>query len=65
MAERIIKKGDFAYPNILPFKYYLDHGGHNATHVYGADTSDCEGRARMLRMFKFLRSSVPGCERRA
>ena len=71
MAEGIIKKGDFAYPNILPFKYYLDHGGHNATHVYDADTSDCdgqaaaniEGRARMLRMFKFLRNSVPGCER--
>jgi hypothetical protein len=71
MAEGILKKGDFAYPNILPFKYYLDHGGHNATHVYGADTSDCdgqtaaniEGRARMLRMFEFLRNSVPGCER--
>ena len=71
LAKGTIKKGDFAYPNILPFKYYLDHGGHNATHVYNADTSDCdgqtaaniEGRARMLRMFKFLRNSVPGCER--
>ncbi len=71
LAEGTIKKGDFAYPNIRPFKYYLDLGGHNATHVYDADTSDCEGqtaaniegRARMLRMFKFLRNSVPGCER--
>ena len=68
LAEGTIKKGDFAYPNIRPFKYYLDLGGHNATHVYDADTSDCEGqtaaniegRARMLRMFKFLRNSVPG-----
>ena len=46
-------------------------GGHNATHVYNADTSNAdgrtaaniEGRARMLRMFKLLRNSVPGCER--
>jgi hypothetical protein len=71
LAEGTIQKGDFAYPNIRPFKYYLDLGGHNATHVYDADTSDCDGqtaaniqgRARMLRMFKFLRNSVPGCER--
>ena len=47
------------------------HGGHNATHIYDADTSDADGqtraslqgRARMLRMFRFLRSSIPGCER--
>ena len=71
MEAGILQKGDFAYPNMLPFKYYLDHGGHNATHVSQADTSDApgqtranlEGRARMLRMFKFLTSSVPGCER--
>jgi len=71
MAAGILKKGDFAYPNMLPFKYYLDHGGHNGTHVYDADTSDAEGqtaanmegRARMLRMFKFVTSSIPGCER--
>lgn len=71
MAAGILHKGDFAYPNILPFKYYLDHGGHNGTHIYDADTSDAdgqtranlEGRARMLRMFKFVRRSIPGCER--
>jgi hypothetical protein len=66
-----IQKGDFAYPNMLPFKYYLDHGGHNCTHIYDSDTSDAdgqtfanlEGRQRMLRMYKFLTSSIPGCER--
>ena len=66
-----LQKGDFAYPNILPFKYYLDHGGHNGTHIYSADTSDVdgqtaanlEGRARMLRMFKFVKNSIPGGER--
>jgi hypothetical protein len=71
MQKGVLKKGDFAYLNSLPFKYYLAHGGHNATHVYDADTSDAdgqtrvnlEGRARMLRMFKFVTSSIPGCER--
>ena len=71
LAAGILQKGDFAYPNMLPFKYYLDHGGHNGTHVYEADTSDSdgqtranlEGRARMLRMFRFVTSSIPGCER--
>lgn len=71
MADGTLKKGDFAYPNMLPFKNFLDHGGHNGTHVYASDTSDAdgqtaaniEGRERMLRMFKFLRRSVPGCER--
>jgi len=70
MESGILQKGDFAYPNMLPFKYYLDHGGHNGTHIYDADTSDAdgqtranlEGRARMLRMFKFVTSSIPGCE---
>jgi hypothetical protein len=65
-----LEKGDFSYPNMLPFKYYLDHGGHNCTHVYNSDTSDAEGqtaanlegRARMLRMFQFVKSSIPGCE---
>ena len=65
-----LEKGDYSYPNMLPFKYYLDHGGHNCTHVYNADTSDAEGqtaanlegRARMLRMFQFVKSSIPGCE---
>jgi len=71
MRDGILQKGDFAYPNIEPFKYYLDHGGHNATHIYAADTSDAdgqtraniEGRARMLRMYKFVRTSIPGCEK--
>jgi len=71
MASGVLQKGDFAYANMLPFKSYLDHGGHNSTHIYAADTSDAdgqtranlEGRQRMLRMFQFLRSSIPGCER--
>ncbi len=71
MADGTIQKGDFAYPNMLPFKNFLDHGGHNGTHVYESDTSDAdgqtranlEGRKRMLRMYKFLTRSVPGCER--
>jgi hypothetical protein len=71
MQDGRLQKGDFAYPNMLPFKYYLDQGGHNATHVYHSDTStadgqtqaNIEGRERMLRMFKFLTSSIPGCER--
>ncbi len=71
MENGILEKGDFAYPNMLPFKNFLDHGGHNGTHVYASDTSDAcgqteaniEGRKRMLRMFKFLTQSIPGCER--
>jgi hypothetical protein len=71
MENGALQKGDFAYPNMLPFKYYLDQGGHNATHVYCSDTStaegqtlaNVEGRARMLRMFKFVTSTIPGGER--
>jgi 2-polyprenyl-6-methoxyphenol hydroxylase-like FAD-dependent oxidoreductase len=71
VASGELQQGDFAYARTRPFSYYLAHGGHNATHVYDADTSDAdgqtranlEGRARMLRMFRFLRSSIPGCER--
>jgi len=70
MQNGELQKGDFSYPNMLPFKYYLDHGGHNCTHVYNSDTStaegqtaaNLEGRARMLRMYRFLKSSIPGCE---
>ena len=71
MQDGVLEKGDYAYAGSLPFSYYLAHGGHNATHVYDADTSDAEGqtranlegRARMLRMFKFVTSSIPGCEK--
>jgi len=71
IRDGVLQKGDFAYANMEPFKYYLDHGGHNATHIYDADTSDSdgqtradiEGRERMLRMFRFVRSSIPGGER--
>jgi len=67
----ILKEGDFAYAKSRPFSYYLSHGGHNATHVYDADTSNAdgqtranlEGRERMLRMYRFLTASIPGCER--
>jgi hypothetical protein len=71
MADGTLKKGDYGYLDSLPFKYYLNHGGHNGTHVYDADTStadgqtkvNIEGRERMLRMYKFVRNSIPGCER--
>jgi hypothetical protein len=71
LRDGVVRKGDWAYPNLEPFKYYLDHGGHNATHIYDADTSDAEGqtraniegRERMLRMFRFVRDSIPGAER--
>ena len=67
----VVRKGDWAYPNLEPFLYYLQHGGHNATHIYDADTSDAdgqtraniEGRERMLRMYRFVRESIPGAER--
>jgi hypothetical protein len=71
MCDGTLQKGDWAYANMEPFQYYLAHGGHNGTHIYDADTSDAdgqtraniEGRARMLRMFQFVRNSIPGCER--
>lgn len=71
MRDGVLQKGDFAYANMEPFAYYLAHGGHNATHIYDADSSDAEGqtradlegRRRMLRMFRFVRTSIPGCER--
>ena len=71
MEAGILRNGDFAYGKTLPFMYYLAHGGHNGTHVYDADTSDAdgqtranlEGRARMLRMYRFITSSIPGCEK--
>ena len=70
LEKGIIKKGDYSYPNILPFKYFLDQGGRNCTHIYNSDTSNAdgqtaanlEGRERMLRMYQFLKSTIPGCE---
>jgi len=71
MRDGVLRKGDWAYANMEPFLYYLQHGGHNATHIYDADTSDAdgqtraniEGRERMLRMFRFVRETIPGAER--
>ena len=71
LAAGRLHKGDWAYANMEPFLYYLQHGGHNATHIYDADTSDAdgqtraniEGRERMLRMFRFVRECIPGGER--
>ena len=71
LRDGTLQKGDWAYANMEPFIYYLRHGGHNATHIYDADTSDAdgqtradiEGRERMLRMFRFVRESIPGAER--
>ena len=76
LYEQAVKDGaildsDFAYRNSQPFKYFLDFGGHNASHIVDADTSDAEGqtqadlqgRAGMVRMFRFVQRSIPGCER--
>ncbi len=71
VAAGVLQKGDYAYPNLSPFKYFLDQGAYNSTHVYSSDTStaegqtaaNIEGRSRMLRMFRFLTSTIPGCER--
>lgn len=71
MADGTLQKGDWAYANMESFQYYLNHGGHNATHIYDAETytsdgqtrANIEGRARMLRMFRFVRESIPGGER--
>ena len=71
LESGVLTEGDFAYAKTLPFSYYLLHGGHNGTHIFDADTSDAdgqtkaniEGRARMLRMFRFVTTAVPGCER--
>ncbi len=73
MESGELQQGDFAYANMEPFKYYLDHGGHNATHIYDVITYDADGqtranidgRERMLRMFKFVKNSIPGGERAA
>jgi flavin-dependent dehydrogenase len=46
MRDGILQKGDWAYANMEPFQYYLAHGGHNATHIYDADTSDADGQTR-------------------
>ncbi len=66
-----LEKGDWAYFGIYPFEWYLQMGGHNSTHIYSCDTSDAdgqtqanmEGRARMLRMYEFVRTKIPGAER--
>lgn len=71
IARGELEKGDFAYFGILPFRYYLQHGGHNGTHIYGCDTSDGAGqthsnilgREKMLRMYDFVRKNIPGAER--
>src|SRR6056297_489331 len=69
-AERL-QPGDWAYFKTYPFLWYLQMGGHNATHVYDCDTTDADGqtdanirgRAAMLRMFRFVKEEIPGAER--
>lgn len=71
LEEGRLKKGDWAYFDSYPFLWYLQMGGHNASHVYGCDTSDADGqtaaniagREVMLRMFRFVREEIPGAER--
>ncbi len=70
-ASGRLKPGDWAYFDSYPFLWYLQMGGHNATHIYGCDTSDADGqtnanirgRERMLRMYRFVREEIPGAER--
>lgn len=71
LAEGRLQPGDWAYFETYPFLWYLQMGGHNATHIYDCDTTDADGqtdanirgRAAMLRMFRFVREEIPGAER--
>ena len=71
MADGRLRKGDWAYFTQHPFFWLLQRGGHNATHIYGCDTSDAdgqtraniEGRERMLRVYRFIKEEIPGAER--
>jgi len=71
LAEGRLQPGDWAYFKTYPFLWYLQMGGHNATHIYNCDTTDADGqtdanirgRAAMLRMFRFVREEIPGAER--
>ncbi len=71
VADGRLKKGDWAYFDTYPFLWYLQMGGHNATHIYGCDTSDADGqtsanirgREAMLRMYRFVKDEIPGAER--
>ena len=71
LAEGRLLPGDWAYFETYPFLWYLQMGGHNATHIYNCDTTDADGqtdanirgRAAMLRMFRFVKEEIPGAER--
>ncbi len=71
LAAGRLKKGDWAYPQLYPFSWYLRMGGHNGTHIYQCDTSNAEGqtdalirgRERMARMYRFVKDEIPGGER--
>lgn len=71
LAEGRLQPGDWAYFATYPFLWYLQMGGHNATHIYNCDTTDADGqtdanirgRAAMLRMYRFVRKEIPGAER--
>lgn len=71
LAAGRLEKGDWAYFDTYPFLWYLQMGGHNATHIYGCDTSDADGqtdanirgREKMLRMYRFVKDEIPGAER--
>jgi len=62
----ILQKGDFCFSG-QPFINYLKSSGGNQQHIFGADSSDSslqsqaniEGRQRLLKMLRFLRSQ-PG-----
>lgn len=63
-----LKEGDYHSPD-GHFLHFLEGGGENAQHVFGADSStavtktqaNLAGRASVLRLLRFTRT-LPGCE---
>lgn len=63
-----LQPGDF-YSETAPFIQFLQRGGCNQQHVFGADSSTADGqtaaniagRQSLLRLYRFIRT-LPGCE---
>jgi len=68
VAKGELQKGDYHHSEGR-FLHFLQSGGENAQHVFGADSStavtktqaNLAGRASVLRLLRFIRS-LPGCE---
>jgi hypothetical protein len=69
LADGELEEGDYAHAQGR-FLGFLQGGGHNAQHVFGADSStaatktqaNIAGRRSVLRLLRFVRT-LPGCER--